>query len=126
MTRRKPITEKRIFYNSHDLSQLLEETLGQFDFEQLHWLEEEEYAKAIGQLRMQIAGVFDFLKVDEKLPVRYMYGMGEFIPGAIEEIFKLAEDFGLRVRGLDKPISLELIRNGKRFVVFDKEKEKDE
>ena len=124
MTRRKPTEEKKVFLNSHDIAQIIEESLAEF-IEQIHWLENEDYAKAIGQLRMNTMGIFDFLKVDEKTPVRYMYGMDAFVPNAVEEIIKLAEDFGLRVRGLDKPISLELIRNGKRFVVFDKEK-KDE
>ena len=52
-------------------------------------LPEDEYSKAIGQLRMQSAGIFDFLKVDEKLPTRYMYGMGTFVDGATGEIVKL-------------------------------------
>lgn len=73
-------------------------------------LPDNEYQKAIGQFRMQVSGVFDFLKVDDKLPVRYVYGMGDFIPGAIDEIVKLAEDFSLRVRGMDKPIDIEMIR----------------
>lgn len=76
-----------------------------------YYLPDEEYQKALSQLRMQVAGVFDFLKVDDKLPIRYVYGMGEFIPGAITEIVKLAEDFSLRVRGMkDKPISIEHVR----------------
>ena len=76
----------------------------------LVYLPDAEYNKAIGQLRMQVAGVFDFLKVDDSIPVRYVYGMGEFIPGAITEIVKLAEDFSLRVRGQDKIISIEHVR----------------
>ena len=78
------------------------------------WLSEDDYAKAVGQLRMQMTGIFDFLKVDEKLPIRYMYGMGPHIPGAINEMIKLAEDFGLRVRDIDKAISLELVRLSRR------------
>lgn len=73
-------------------------------------LPDDEYQKAISQLRMNVAGIFDFMRVDEKIPVRYMYGLGDYIPQAIEEIVKLAEDFGLRVRGVDKPISLEHVR----------------
>jgi len=81
------------------------------------YLSDEDYQKAIGQLRMQVAGAFDFLKVNEKLPVRYFYGMGEFIPGAVGEIVKLAEDFSLRVRGAkDKPISIEYVRKKSRLV----------
>ncbi len=74
------------------------------------YLPDEDYRKAVGQLRMQLTAVFDFLKVDDKLPIRYFHGMGEFIPGAVEEIIKLAEDFSLRVRGVDKPISIEHVR----------------
>lgn len=80
----------------------------------VHWLPQQEYDKIIGQFRLQVAGVFDFLKVDEKLPVRYQYGMGAFVPSAIEEIVRLAEDFGLRVRGADKPLSIELMRQNGR------------
>ena len=68
------------------------------------FLSQSDYTKAIGQLRLQIGGVF--------APFR-LYGMDAFIPGAIEECVKLAEDFGLRVRGVDKPISLEIIRKKK-------------
>jgi len=110
MPRRKAAEERKSYYNSQDISEILEETIAQFDFKHIHWLSNEEYAKARGQLRMQVAGVFDFIKVDDKLPVRYMYGAGDGIPRAIEELVKLAEDFGLRVRGIDKSISLEIIR----------------
>lgn len=79
-----------------------------------YFLPEEEYRKAIGSLRLQMAGIFDFLKVDDKLPVRYQYGMGDYVPGAIEEAVGLAEDFGLRIRGVDKPISIENVRR-KRY-----------
>ena len=70
----------------------------------IHWLPEEEYQKAVTQLRMQLNsenGVF--------APFR-LYGLEPFIPGAIGEVVRLAEDFSLRVRGIDKPISLELLR----------------
>ena len=110
MTRRIATEEKKKFLNSHDISQILEDTLAQFDFEHVHWLESEDYAKAKTQLRMNVAGIFDFMKVDDKLPIRYMYGLGDFVQGAIEEATRLAEDFGLRVRGIDKAINLEIIR----------------
>lgn len=83
--------------------------------EGVKWLPQEDYDKIVGQFRLQIGGVFDFMKVDEKLPVRYQYGMGAFVPSAVEEIVRLAEDFGLRLRGIDKPLSLEMMRrNGRR------------
>lgn len=64
-------------------------------------LSDEEYTKAIGQFRIAVGavlGVFD------------RYGQGVYILGALTEIVRLAEDFGLRVRGVDKPISIEYIR----------------
>ena len=80
----------------------------------IHWLSQDEYDKAIGQLRLQVGAIFDFLKVDDKLPVRYMYGYEPFIRGAVNEIVKLAEDFGLRVRGVDRAISIVLVRRNGR------------
>ncbi len=71
--------------------------------DKIHWLPEEEYKKAIGQFRLQLNGVF--------APFN-LYGLGVFIDSAIAETVKLTEDFGLRVRGIDKTISLESVRNG--------------
>ena len=65
-------------------------------------LSDESYAAAIGQFRMAVGGV---LKVFD------MYGMGVYIGNAQEELVRLAEDFGQRIRGdLDKPISLDYVR----------------
>lgn len=70
-----------------------------------HFIPEADYKKAIGQLRLQLTGVFS--------PFR-MYGQDIYIAGAIDEIVHLAEDFGLRIRGeKDKPISIEYIRRRK-------------
>ena len=66
-----------------------------------HWLSDEEYKKAVGQLRLQIGGILSAFD---------RYGLGAFIPGAVIEITNLCEDFGLRVRGVDKAISLEMVR----------------
>lgn len=73
------------------------------DFKELGipFLPENDYKKAIGQFRLQLGGVFQPFK---------MYGMDAFIPGAIEEVVKLAEDLGMRLRGIDKPIDLERVR----------------
>jgi hypothetical protein len=70
----------------------------------IYWLPKEEYDKAIGQFGLQVGGI---------LSVFDLYGLGVFIPQAQEEIKKLAEDFSLRVRGVDKPISLEEVRRRK-------------
>jgi len=72
--------------------------------EGIPWLPDEEYRKAVGQLRLQLNGVFEPFQG---------YGLKEFIPGAVVECVKLAEDFALRVRGVDKPISLERVRTKK-------------
>lgn len=70
----------------------------------IYWLPDEEYEKAVGQLRLNLNGVFECFKC---------YGLDVFIPGAITEAVKLAEDFGLRVRGVEQPISLDIVRSGK-------------
>lgn len=59
-----------------------------------HWLSDDEYAKAIGQLRMAVGAILSPLD---------MYGNKIYVTMAIEEIIKLAETFGQKVRGKDKP-----------------------
>ncbi len=71
----------------------------------VYWLSQEEYEKSVGQLRLQLGAIF--------APFN-MYGMGDLIPSAIEEAVKLCEDFGLRVRGIDKPLSVDMIRRSKK------------
>ena len=66
-----------------------------------NWLDNEKYQKALTQFRLQLNGVFNPLLQGEKLDIYE----------AMAEITKLAEDFGLRVRGIDKPISLEGVRS---------------
>ena len=68
------------------------------------WLDDDQYEKAVGQLRLGVANV---------LSVFNMYGMGIMVEQAIVEVVKLSEDFGLRVRGIDKPIGLSYIRRKK-------------
>ena len=81
----------------------------------IHWLPKPDYDKAVGQLRMQARGILDFLRVDDKLPVRYIYGLGIYIEGAVEEMVELAEDFSVRVRGdKDQPIRVKKKRNARR------------
>jgi hypothetical protein len=59
-----------------------------------NWLSEEDYDKAIGQLRMALGGIMSPLD---------KYGNKEYVTMAIEAIIKLAEIFGQKVRGKDKP-----------------------
>jgi len=61
------------------------------------WLSEEEYEKLIGQFRLQLNGVMNVFNV---------YGMGDYIPAAIEEIIGLVHQFGMRVRGDDRLIQI--------------------
>jgi len=68
-------------------------------------LPQEKYDKAIGIFRLQLNGVMVAFN---------MYGMGEMIPTAIDEIVRLTEDFGLAVRGVDKIVSLERVRKKRR------------
>ena len=70
----------------------------------IHFLDELQYKKAMSQMRMQVGAVME--------PLR-LYGQGIIVDGAIEEVMKLVEDFGLRVRGRDKPISIDYIRRRK-------------
>jgi len=67
------------------------------------WLSQEEFDKATGQLRLQIA---------EILSVFNIYGLHDLIPGAVEEIIEVAFDFSKRVRGeKDQPIRVKKRRN---------------
>ena len=66
----------------------------------IHWLSDKDYDKAVTQLRLSLNGVFRIFA---------MYGQDVHIPRAVLEASKLAEDFGLRVRGIDQPITLEKV-----------------
>ena len=70
------------------------------------WLEQPKFDKAIGQLRLQVG---------EILSVFSIYGLQDYIPGAIEEIVEVAIDFSKRVRGEDdQPIRVKNRRNPRR------------
>jgi hypothetical protein len=56
---------------------------------------QESYDKAVGQFRLQLNGIMNCFRC---------YGLQDDVDGAIIEIIKLAEQFGMRVRGVDKPI----------------------
>ena len=71
----------------------------------IHWLPDDKYKKAEGQLRLQVG---------EILSVFGIYGMQDYIPGAIEEIVEVAIDFSKRVRGADHPIELKNRRNPRK------------
>jgi len=65
------------------------------------WLEDDQYQKAVGQLRLQLNGI---------LGVFDMYGLGVHIPSAISAIVAVCEQFGMRVRGDDEPINYEIAK----------------
>ncbi len=50
----------------------------------VHWLEDNDYKKAVGQLRLQLSAVFSPFSV---------YGLDVLIPNAVDEAVKLCEDF---------------------------------
>lgn len=72
----------------------------------IYWLSDEEFAKALGQFKLQVG---------EILNVFDLYGMGALIVGAIEEISEVAIDFSKRCRGdKDQPIRIKNRRNPRR------------
>lgn len=80
----------------------------------IYWLSEEEYKKAIGQLRLQFNGIFEpFHRPGSDTVTSSIVGMT--LTPMIEELLKLAEDYGLRVRGVNKVISLDIIRRDKSY-----------
>lgn len=62
----------------------------------IYYLSEPDYQKVVGQLRLQIGAVLG--------STFNMHGMEAYCPGATNAIVRLAEDFALRCRGVDKPI----------------------
>ena len=69
----------------------------------IHWLPEDEFKKATGQLKLQVG---------EILSVFNIYGLNALVPGAVEEIIEVAFDFSKRVRGeKDQPIRVKVRRN---------------
>ena len=72
----------------------------------IHWLEGEEWDKAIGQWRLQAGEIMNVFN---------MYDLGVFIKGAILELEEITIDFSKRVRGeKDQPIRVKNRRNPRR------------
>ena len=67
-------------------------------------ISQHDYDKAKGQMKLQLNDVFSPFM---------LYGLNILIPGAIEEVMELAEQFGQRVRGKDIPIKLKKRRNSR-------------
>ncbi len=73
---------------------------------EIFWLSDEDYAKAEGQLRLNLNDVFNPFNC---------YGLHLLIPAAIDEVVELAIDFSRRVRGQkDHPIQLKKRRNARK------------
>ena len=60
------------------------------------WLSDEDWNKLVGQFKMHVA---------ETLGCFNMYGMGDFVGGAVDEIVELFIDGTQKVRGKDKTYS---------------------
>ena len=60
----------------------------------MHWLSDEDWNKLVLHFKLQVG---------ETLSVFDMYGMGEFISGAVAEITELMVDATQKARGIDKP-----------------------
>ncbi len=58
---------------------------------------DEQYQKLKFQLRGQFIAILNVFRC---------YGLDPFVEGAIEECVKVAENFGMAVRGKDKPIHI--------------------
>ncbi len=61
----------------------------------MYWLDNEQYAKAVGQASLKIGAL---------LNVFNCMGQGIYIPEVQKQIIAIMEDFGLRVRGVNKII----------------------
>ena len=61
------------------------------------WVPDEEYEKLIGQTRLQLNGLYSCF---------HGYGHDTFIPEVIEETIRICENFGLRVRGVDRHLNV--------------------
>ena len=68
------------------------------------WMPDDQYAKARFQFKAHTR---------EALSVFKVYGMDVYVEGAVDEIFRLAEDFSLRTRGVDKPLNIDYVRRKK-------------
>jgi len=61
------------------------------------WWDDDEYAKMLGQFRMQLNEILFLLR---------KYGQDAYVEGAQHEIMQLVEIFGQKIRGVDKPLLL--------------------
>lgn len=62
-----------------------------------NWLTEDQYNKLVFQLRGQFVAI---------LNVFNCYGMNNDVLQAIEECVRVTENFGMAIRGKDKPIHI--------------------
>jgi hypothetical protein len=69
---------------------------------EIYWLPDPDYQKACFKLRGAFLTLLD--------NIYCMYGYKEFNPEVANQLFKLAEDFSLVCRGVDKPIIAKGVR----------------
>lgn len=116
--KKKGRPEKKI-YTQSEMMTILESYINDEERE-IYWLDENEYAKA----KFQFTSSLSAACIENGLN---LYGHKDECVNVIEIAWRLAEDFGLRVRGLDQPISLEVIKQNRKFIIVDKiEKENEE
>ena len=60
-------------------------------------ISQHDYDKALGQFRLQLGGILNCFRV---------YGLDMDVDETFDEIIKLTEQFGMRVRGKDIPIKV--------------------
>jgi len=128
MHRRKVIEEKRIgrpekkIYSQSEMEKIIESYLND-ETREISWLDEDEYKKAVFQFKSNLNAAMEEAQLK-------MYGLKSSCEDVLEIATKLCEDFGLRVRGIDQPISIEIIKQSRKFIIVSdgeevKEKEAD-
>ena len=74
----------------------------------IHWLDEQSFAKALGQWRLQAGEIISTFK-SHALEEPHK---GEYTLGALRELEEITIDFSKRVRGeKDQPIRVKVRRN---------------
>ena len=71
-------------------------------YKDINWLDDMTHAKARSQFKMNVMAAMKVFDI---------YGQGVYIPVVAEIITRLAEQYGLRVRGVDIPISLDVVKD---------------
>lgn len=73
----------------------MEIEIKEIDGHKIPWLKDEDYNKAIFQLRGQLIGIMRPLE---------LYGQKPIVDEIINHVVNLVIDFSLKARGIDKPL----------------------